>query len=79
MKQALAINGERFDYETNVLIEAYGITEFVEVPIQTVYESKTSHKTHFDPLRDSIMIYKVIFSFSFNNFNLLPLEYFRGI
>lgn len=63
MKKSLSVTGERFDYETNVLIEANGEFDFVEVPIVTVYDSKTEHKTHFDPFRDSVMIYKVILSF----------------
>lgn len=67
MKKSLTVTGERFDYETNVLIEANGLFDFLEVPIVTVYDSKTEHKTHFDPLRDSIMIYKVILSFLFSS------------
>ena len=63
MCRALAIKGERFDYETNMLIEAHNEFDFTEVKIQTIYDSKINHKTHFDPLRDSAMIYKVIFSY----------------
>ncbi len=63
VKKSLTIAGERFEYETNVLIEANRDYDFLEVPIVTVYDSKTEHKTHFDPFRDSIMIYKVILSF----------------
>ena len=63
MCRALAIKGERFDYETNMLIEAHNEFDFTEVKIQTVYDSKVNHKTHFDPLRDSAMIYKEIFSY----------------
>lgn len=59
MKICLSIPGERFEFETNMLITAKSHVKFLEVPIETVYESKTNHKTHFDPILDSISIYKI--------------------
>lgn len=59
MKICLAIPGERFEFETNMLIEAKNHVKFLEIPIETVYESKMNHKTHFDPILDSISIYKI--------------------
>ncbi len=67
MEESLTVEGERFDYETNMLLNSYGKYEFVEVPIETVYESKTNHRTHFDPLRDSLRIYRLIFSYSLSS------------
>lgn len=64
IKTILATPGEKFEYETNVLLESKDKLEIIEVPIETVYDSKENHQTHFDPLRDSIMIYKVIISYS---------------
>ena len=59
----LSISGERYEYETNVLIACK--TEdipIVEVPIETIYieENRTSH---FNPIKDSIMIYKLFIKY----------------
>lgn len=63
----IQVKGERFEYETNMLLEfrQSGI-EFVEVPIKTVYieENATSH---FNPIKDSLKIYGVIFKFLFSS------------
>lgn len=59
MRILLNVPGERFEYETNMLIEAKGNYDFVEVPIETVYDSKDNHRTHFDPVKDSIRIYMI--------------------
>lgn len=62
-------HGERFEYETNMLLhmKKYNIP-YEEVGIQTVYieENKTSH---FNPIKDSIRIYKVILTFIFSSFS----------
>jgi len=54
------VPGERFEYETNMLItakkERFNITE---VPINTVYIDGNK-KTHFNPIKDSL---KIIFQF----------------
>lgn len=43
-----------------MLIESYdSLIPIEEVPIETVYDSKTDHVTHFDPIKDSIRIYKI--------------------
>lgn len=64
MKRLMNVPGERFEFETNMLLEGKGEVGIVEVPIRTVYDSKENHKTHFNPLRDSAMIYRVILSYS---------------
>lgn len=59
----LDINGERYEYETNVLIACKNKDiEIVEVPIKTIYinDNKTSH---FNPLKDSILIYKLFIKY----------------
>lgn len=58
-----AIKGERFEYETNMLLvmKRRGIG-FVEVPIETVYDGK-NEGTHFRPIVDSFKIMKLIFVF----------------
>ena len=53
--------GERFEYETNMLIAAArSETGIVELSIETVYENN-NEGTHFNPVRDSWAIYKLLF------------------
>ena len=59
MSQILTTPGERFEYEMNMLIDSKYACPIIELPIQTIYESKDNHKTHFDPIRDSYRIYKI--------------------
>ena len=69
LKTLMQTPGERFEYETNMLLECNnnnGI-QISEVPITTIYDSKAHHKTHFDPLSDSITIYKVILAYSLSS------------
>lgn len=68
MQKLMNTPGERFEFETNMLLESKGEVDIYEVKISTLYDSKDKHKTHFDPLKDSIMIYKVIFSYSLTSF-----------
>lgn len=57
--------GERFEYETGMLIEAlHNKTEIVEVPIETVYYEENK-ETHFRPIVDSVKIYGLIFGIFF--------------
>lgn len=63
MKILLLIKGERFEFETNMLLETKEEKrQIIEVPIETIYieENKTSH---FHPLKDSIRIYAVFLKF----------------
>ena len=59
MSELLDTAGERFEFETRMLIETKDAYEITEVSIETVYDSTENHQTHFDPLRDSIRIYKI--------------------
>lgn len=65
IKTFLYTKGERFEYETNMLLDAkkYNI-KFEEVPIETVYLNENKG-THFNPLRDSVEIYKVFIKYLF--------------
>lgn len=57
LKMMLAIPGERFEYEMNMLIECSGKRISIkEVKIDTVY-IENNKGTHFHPLFDSIRIY----------------------
>jgi len=59
----LKIDGDRFEYEMNVLL--YATKEHIEIkeiPIETIYIDKYE-KSHFRVVKDSYQIYKQIFSF----------------
>ena len=60
MKELLDVHGERFEFETQMLLETAGRYEIEEVPIRTIYDSKENHQTHFDPFKDSIRIYRIL-------------------
>ena len=61
----LDIGGERYEYETNMLLEFHRLgIPFTEVEIDTVYEDNNSG-SHFRPVRDSARIYKLILAFVF--------------
>lgn len=60
MGKLLDVRGERFEFETEMLLASSGLYPIVEVPIATIYDSKDNHKTHFNPIKDSIKIYKVL-------------------
>ena len=57
------IDGERFEYETNMLLhmKRMGIG-FLEQPIATVYEDNNSC-SHYDSVKDSWRIFKIMFKF----------------
>lgn len=76
MSHLLGVSGEKFEFETNMLIESKtcGIGVY-EVPIQTVYESKTNHKTHFDPIKDSVRIYAVLLAYTLSSFFSALLDF----
>lgn len=56
----LDIVGERYEYETNMLLAFHSAgIRYTEVEIETVYEDNNSG-SHFRPVRDSARIYKLI-------------------
>lgn len=73
MQHLMNTPGERFEFETNMLIESKDHFAIREIPIQTIYDSKEDHKTHFDPFRDSVRIY-AIFGRMFGKFLLSSLS-----
>ncbi|MBO5623497.1 MAG: bifunctional glycosyltransferase family 2/GtrA family protein, partial [Butyrivibrio sp.] len=67
MKFLLTEKGERFEFETNMLLSTKDLgIEILEVPIRTIYleENKSSH---FNPIKDSIRIYAVFLKFMFSS------------
>lgn len=67
MEKFIDVPGERYEYEMNMLLycKRYKIT-IQEVTIETVYLDNNA-SSHFDPLSDSIRIYKQIFAFAFSS------------
>ncbi len=59
----LKTEGERYEYETNMLIDCknYDIN-IQEVTIKTVYINK-NQGSHFNPIKDSLKIYKLFFKY----------------
>ena len=59
----LEVDGDRFEYEINELIELIKNKEKIdEVDIKTVYLNDSNKKSHFKVLKDSYKIYKILFS-----------------
>lgn len=60
----MKIQGDRYEYEMNVLMAAArDKIDIGEMTIETIYENDNS-SSHFDPIKDSIKIYKEIFKFT---------------
>lgn len=58
----IAVPGDRYEYEMNVLIECAAMkVPMRPLPIETVYENN-NEGSHFRAFRDSARIYRVIFS-----------------
>lgn len=64
LPSACKIEGERYEYETNMLFTVKDQSiPITEIQIETIYEAKNS-SSHFNPLKDSLKIYNVIFKYS---------------
>lgn len=62
LNEMLEIPGERFEYETKMLIHMFNKTiPIQEITIETIYFDGNA-ETHFNPIKDSLRIYKVIFA-----------------
>lgn len=71
----LSIEGDRYEYEMNVLMEyARSGKNIVEVPICTIYLNGNA-SSHFDPVRDSARIYREILKFSASSLISFVIDY----
>lgn len=71
----LKINGDRFEYEMNVLLKCPSNNiKIKEIEIETIYIDNNSH-SHFNPIKDSILIYKEIFKFLMSSFISFIIDY----
>ncbi len=57
LEKYLAIPGNRFEFETEMLLETEQ-KAIREIEIETIYDSVDHHSTHFSPIRDSFKIYR---------------------
>ena len=72
----LRINGDRYEYEMNMLIDAVAKKiDVLEVPIETVYEDKKNKTSHFRAFRDSFLVYKVFLKFSMSSVSCIAIDY----
>ena len=69
----LSVDGDRFEYEMNVLLYSNGI-KIKEVEVDTIY-IENNKGTHFDGIKDSYRIYKQIFKFSCVSFMSFIIDY----
>ena len=63
MRRFLSVSGERFEYETNMLLcckDSHIAIE--EVPIETIYY-EGNKSTHFRPFQDSLLVYGLFLKF----------------
>lgn len=67
MRSLLTEKGERFEFETNMLMatKELGIN-IKEVPIRTIY-LENNRSSHFNPLKDSLRIYAIFLKFVFSS------------
>ena len=67
MRDCVRLEGERYEFETNMLLEAkrsgVGLRQ---IPIQTIYINK-NESSHFNPILDSLRIYRLIIKFLFSS------------
>lgn len=74
MKHLLSTKGERYEFESNMLIETKDESvPLYEVPIATVYIDNNS-ASHFHPIRDSIRIYSIFGKFLFSSLSSSVLD-----
>ncbi len=68
LKDMIEIEGDRFEYETNMLLEMKTRQiPLSEVKIRTLYEDKINSTSHFNPFRDSFKIYAIILKYLFSS------------
>ncbi len=76
----LKIEGNRYEYEMNQLVEfARDKIDIFEVPIETVYEDKKNSTSHFNPIKDSILIYKVFLKYIMSSVGSAIIDYIAFI
>ncbi len=71
----LKVDGDRFDYEMNVLLDAYKNKIILkEENIAVIYEDNNKG-SHFRTIRDSYLIYKQVFKFLLSSVSSFVIDY----
>lgn len=71
----ISLKGERYEYETNMLIAARELNiEITEIHIQTVYLNE-NQSSHFNPFFDSIKIYFLLLRFLFSSISTSFIDF----
>lgn len=74
MQQLLSVSGDRFEFETRMLIFAIEHhIPIVECEVETIYDSKENHSSHFRTVVDSFRVYRS-FGFAFGKFLISSLS-----
>ena len=74
IKQFIATPGERYEYETNILIDCKSDNiEIKEVPIKTIYIEK-NQTSKFNPIKDSLAIYKLFAKYIFSSLSAFVID-----
>ena len=75
LEEMIRIDGERYEYEMNVLLKIRDMhLKVFEVPIETIYINDNAG-SHFNPVRDAIRIYMVIFKYLFSAIASFVIDY----
>jgi putative flippase GtrA len=71
----LSLSGERYEYEMNMLlaIRPNGL-KLKQIPIETIYINN-NHASHFNTIRDSARIYRLIFAFVLSSLLAAAIDY----
>ncbi|MCR5249978.1 MAG: bifunctional glycosyltransferase family 2/GtrA family protein [Lachnospiraceae bacterium] len=79
LPELVKVAGERYEYEMNVIFRLKELdVAFVEVPIEVIYLDNNS-TSHFNPIKDSLKIYKVFFRFILASLASYVLDYGLGV
>ncbi|HFI0055934.1 glycosyltransferase [Streptococcus sp. A34] len=70
----LKIEGQRYEYEMNMLTQASQEFPITEVPIQTIYIDDNA-SSHFRPIKDGLLIYKNLFKFALASLGGFLVDY----
>ena len=75
IEEMIRIDGERYEYEMNVLLKIRDMhLDVFEVPIETIYINDNAG-SHFNPVRDALRIYMVIFKYLFSSIASFAVDY----
>ncbi len=76
LKDMLTLKGDRYDFEMDMLLEAkrFGL-DVKEITIETVYHDEKNSCSHFNALKDSWRIYKLIIMFGASSVISFVVDY----